>query len=395
MNASRLATVLLVILVAASVLFVFGREDETATPSATNTKASGLAAFAELLRRDGYQVTLDRSPRLRRDPQEIVLAAEIYARSPEPNPFGQPSEDPVQTQTQNSLERHTGQGGRLVVLHLPSLFDTTQTTPETDVFENRLTGQEFTVSTYPFPPAGENPYFPSEEDPFFLLPDPVAPEKTIPLLENEERDFAYIAPDGQGWSLHIITGAAATNRYIGENQNAEALLFLIRRFAPPGSTIVFAESSLGNAGQPSLLREIGPWAVAALWQAFLLLAVLAYTLGRRFGLPVAEPVVAQGARELLDAMSVTLARAKRRDHALFTLLDQAYERIQKAARAPAGSSPSDLGELAHPALAAVITRIRTRYGTDVPKKEAVTLAQDLERELQTFESQERARRAPQ
>ena len=113
------------LLITAALLFS-ARTERRAYPSATNVRASGYAAFAELLRRDGYRVTIDRSIRPRIDRDSLVISS-FFRPSTfselEEDIFGVPAPPDEPLPYLDSLAEHVRAGGSVLSIQHRRYFD--------------------------------------------------------------------------------------------------------------------------------------------------------------------------------------------------------------------------------------------------------------------------------
>ncbi|MCH8979936.1 MAG: DUF4350 domain-containing protein [Armatimonadetes bacterium] len=308
------------LLITAALLFS-AREERLAYPSATNVRASGYAAFAELLRRDGYHVTVNRSIRPRFDPDSLVISS-FFRPSPVSELAESFSGDPVEPEEPlpylESLAEHVRAGGSVLSIQHRKYFERASELseePHVIVSEERT----FEIST----PYGELvPEFGgfAEIDYYgwYLGDDP----------------FVTYTASGDGVIVSVADGLPATNRFLARHDNAEFMLDLVRRLAEPGSEVVFVEAGIGNSESPTVARTLGGWAVAARWQGLLLFAVLLFTLGRRFGLAERDRLVHRGSRELFDAVADVFRRSGNTGLALDNVLGECDQRMRTVLRGP-------------------------------------------------------------
>lgn len=362
---------LLILWVGASTIALFGQEGSKAFPSIANTKPSGAAAFAELLRRDGYTVKLDRDQRPRLNPEDVAIALNTNWANID---FGDAAdgldlEDPFE----ESIEKHLKEGGTVVRMTLSDDFG--QATLKESPADIALGKNTYNVST------GE--LF-STFDGFFddSETEEETPQTAITLTQTTEQ---------QGKVVEVNNGLGITNRFLDQRQNAQFYLNLIRSIAPEGSTIVFTEASFGNVLNRTLVDEFGNWLNIAIWQFLLALAVALYAAGRRFGLPVPDRMYERGTNELLISMGTVLRRGNKYDQALMILLDDAYERIRTALNAPLGTDAAELTKRVPTELSQVILEIRRAYGTKQKRQYWLGLARTLNQELSAFEQQAKSR----
>ncbi|MDI9641089.1 hypothetical protein QPK87_05355 [Kamptonema cortianum] len=379
---SSIPVILLTLLVFATAVFILTDEGSEAFPSINNTKGSGVAALAELLRLDGYEVKVDLRPKPELELDDIVVNIVFRPASWESAEVLKPT-DPQVASADQLIDKHLHEGGTQLLIGVPRDFTDASLDVTTATVIDTLTEQDYKVTELSDASlwAGELPY---------------ESKGLHALLAKAGSDSVFFGArvKGDGTQFIVHSGMFLTNRFIADHDNAKYAIDLFRRIAPKNSRIVFVETRFGNVQDPGLLATIGNWANVAWWQLVLTLVIAIFTFNRRFGLATSEPARARMTGEVLQAFAATLRRAKRADQALLILVEAAYERITAATRAPAGLPPNEITKLAPPMLQMAITEIRAKYGQEITSKEAVRLAGNLERELEEFEKMHRSRRAP-
>ena len=368
---ARVMLVFSVLLAAATLLFVFSGPSNENDHSVANTKSGGLAAFAELLRDRGHTVVMDRRGLPRFQPGDFIVrvSGDLTASDLESGQFSS------QQAAMDRVDDHINSGATCLEFRIgtmPKAESGTDTLAPVRVVKGNSVRQ-LSVGA---------------KGDYLMLGSPYM----VPVVKSGDKVLIGIEARGEGTLVTVAPGHIATNRYIAKGDNAEVLIGLIDQFAPPKSRIVFPEALIGNVMQTTELDDLGPWANSAKWQFFLLVAVVVWSLGFRFGALMPVRAEARNTKEVLDAMASTLQKAKRRDHALFLLLDTAFDRIRTAVQATAGTKAEELTKLAGPRLATAINQIRQMYGSKVSAIEAQTLARELESALQEFEGEHRSKR---
>ncbi|MFM9873352.1 MAG: hypothetical protein ACKVQS_07800 [Fimbriimonadaceae bacterium] len=385
---NRVALVLTLLLILSAVIFVFGSSGGNTTPSSINTRGLGIAAYAELLRRNNIPVEIDRSPVIKLSKNDVLLIVEDNAKfydwfqeDTTKNDYAKDGEEfskEAPSQFQQSLTNHLKQGGRIMNLVMPtSREDFTPTasiqrvtTPnESESFDLQLGDEAYTL----------------DED---------SKTTELPLIVKGSEYFAYLTEESGGVYLDVADATFLRNRFIAKSDNAKLGVWLVKRFLPPGGKIVIAEASVGNQESRTALDEVGKWATAAFWQALFLGAVIVFTFNRRFGVASREITKARGAKELMGAMSLTLQRANRRDHALLILRASALDRVRKTLRLSIGLSEQDVISRMHPDAQSIMATIIRLQGQQVGAKQSIQLAQSLELHLREMEFEAKASRAP-
>lgn len=344
------------LLLGSMLLVLLVRRELGIFPSAVNTRPSGMAALAELLRRDGLEVSLDRRDLPRFRSQDLVLA---FAAEPIDDFFAAEPEEAVETPIERAMAKHVAAGGRLVYAQVPGDFDDATRRAE-EILEGRY--------RFRF-----DPHFAAARAPYPSLP--------VPSNAFEVR---------VGRVTLLATAQPFTNRHLDELDHARFILDLVRREAQPGGRVVFAEAVAGNVETVGVFGAIGDWAVAARNQILLLLLVVAWSVGVRFGAPWRPKVVQRGFKDLSEATAEVLRRGKKAGFALELIAHEALERIRHAQRAPAGAKlaeldmPEDTRDLLKRA------SLAGEHGLD--PREATRLAGRLLASVREFERDSRARR---
>jgi hypothetical protein len=280
--------VLVALLLGSALLMLVGAPDERFLPTAGNYAPSGTAAFAELIRRDGYQVAVDTAPKPVARPGDLQIFFWLGADAG-------PAEPP-----RSSAKRLT-------------FAVSAAAEPYTQQAQSQLDGSQMQVS----------------------VDGTALPGVTgrLPLWTAGGDQFTITSCPPSG--LQVRGFAGATNRYIDQADNAAFALWHVRRLARPGGRVVFCEAAYAQSN-PSLAQQLGPWAVALKWQAILFAAVVLYTVSRRFGLPSAQKAEARGTREFVDGLADTMLRAKHSDWALRLIIEDAERKLRHAR----GKSPA-------------------------------------------------------
>ncbi len=374
----RLAASLALILIVASILILMGEREVRTNPSATSTKESGMAAVVELLRRSGYRVVIDRSTRPRLRPGSVPIF---------PRPLSSNPEDPAQSELEENYLAFIKSGGRGIRVWINDrLRDSDLVAMKPQTFTSRATGAKYQIL------AETPPNFDGWEQ---TIPPFKSAEGELPLIEGKESDFAFVRPYYKGVAMWIRHGHTGSNRMLAQNDHAAAWMEAITRFVDKNQTLVILEAGAGNAEAPNHLRQLGAWADVARWQFFALIALVLFTWSRRFGVPDRENLQTRGARDVLDALSLVLMRAGRRDQALSMVLSAAYDRIRSCLRAPLTVKNEDLLPATTPEVVDAVARVRHLIVVNPPAKDAVAAARALQLALEQLEEREKARHAPQ
>jgi hypothetical protein len=287
--------------------------DETAPRSSSlSTGSDGLAAYAELLRRNDHETHAQRGSiadaTLRPSDTLVVL-----------DPVG------LDEREARDVRRFVTHGGRLVAGGASTATLLRALFPSPPVWSRGGVRTAEPVGAVP-ETAGLRTVRTAAEGSWSQSGD------TTPALGRGDRVLATVATVGRGRVVALADPSPLQNRLLGTADNAAFGLDA----AGEGTTVVFAEG-LHGYGEASGLGAI-PWR----WQAALIGLALAALLaavaaGRRLGPPedAARPLP-PARREYVDALAVPLARTGRPGEALAPLQAAARERIARRA----GLSPA-------------------------------------------------------
>jgi hypothetical protein len=369
-----------VLLITIALIFS-AREERRGFPSVTNTRASGYSAFAELLRRDGYKVRLERSVRPRFAKHEVVIA---LTRGGDEEFDESTITDlvegaPVDVHAEQ-IVKHLENGGRAIEIVNTVHFDFAS--------DETALAERFAVS-----PVDSNRRYslslPSSTSAYTAFDVYSAP---YDAWDVGEYPYVEYMRHGDGLLVLVGEGLPATNRFLDaeKRQNAEFFLNLVRNVAPTGATIVFDESGIGNAEEPTVANTLGEWAVAARWQAGLLFVVLIYTFARRFGLPETEARAVRSSRELFDAIADVFRRTSNTGLALDNLLVECDQRIRRVLNVSSVAKRSDILQMAPTQLRDQYLLVSEHANANSSPRAATAVAAHLLKLLDEFEHDSRA-----
>lgn len=411
MKTKVLVTIGLAVLGLASVFLITGRGANSTSPSVQDYGAAGTSAFAELIRRDGYQVRLEREVRPKFPADALMVLPTIASQpgwaefleelneeaedvrdedtdDPETTPEGEgqgeegaepePRRRPTRQFWREAVLQHLCQGGHVLVIEhegggvrrVPepskiALWDGTRL----EVTARSRDYLEFV------PVMGSLPRI-----------------ARASRLDNNQIIASEAFP-AQGRIVYIQAGEVLENRALDKHDNATFALGWVRELQKAGGEVVFYEGALGNVQAKGLIESIGPWANTARWQFILLLAVVAYASGMMFGRPILDRIPQRSSQHLMEAFGSALSRG---DHNRFVMereLIQAKARIEKALGMAPGSDWTQLLPILTPSLAEHIQAMQAQAAFPGKKTAAILqLIATLESELQAFESQVRSGR---
>lgn len=372
----KVALALLALLGLSFVLLVFAKDEKRTNPTIESTNPSGLAAFAELLRRDGYIVKLDKKPRPQLESGDLVIAVDM----PVLHSFKEI--EPKEAKTQDSIDKFVGEGGAKVVFHLPSDFaETSKNVSLRRHSPLRGTPQkELTIGTY--------------------VDDYMSQETARPAPYEVSPDAAATATWAGSRSIDVHDAMGVTNRYISKGDNAEVMLQYVHMLAPPGSRVVFPEALINNVQADGPLDKLGGWAVAGRTQLYILALVILTSLAVRFGSPTREGAKQRSARDMVDAVAELLRRGNKTQFALEAALNDTYERFRLGVSAPVGTSREHLRERMPEPLLAVVMEAEKLAAKRLPddswaaRSKTMPMARALDYQATNFEKDTRQRRQP-
>ena len=288
------------------------------TPDPNSYDPGGASAFAELLTRAGYRVSVDHHLRPILAPGDIAVCF-LYDAPPDADAAASAANSPLAppdetvTEAVTAVNAWNDAGGAALWLPVPKEIGTKSTV--------QVTG------------------FPGSRGPLRLVTTGLAPTQGIGDATGisdvgtttDKKPAAQLGKLGKGYELQPYNGYMALNDAIGQGDNARMLLQMLSMLGGPGShRVVFTTATYGDGVPITLMEAIGPWAMAAWRQFLLLLVVIVVTLGCRFGLPDEEPRrKEQGGYELINGLAGLLERARAYDRALRVSLRRAEYLIRR------------------------------------------------------------------
>lgn len=359
----RWTGVLVAILLVATMSLLLGRNESSATPSAMNTMPSGLAAFAELLTRDGYRTSIDRSDSPKLAPGDVVVAPCLVGT------LLREGESQIPRRTETALKRFVKSGGRVLALEFERDFNLA-TSKAKSLQVTPWVGANVELKIDHGPPQTPQLKLLEDADPYEL-----ASVNSLALVEVRNGESGVV--------VRVANALGCTNRFLGRNDNAEYYLGLVHRIAPNGSRIVFLNSTMGDFDQTGLLGMFGGWAVAAQWQVVLLLVVVALTVGQRFGAAQREFANERGTRQLVDTLADIFRTSKKQQFSARLIVDQAIKRHRTRHRIPSATSDQAIVDTLGPEARAAYGRI---VGTETKISPDDAIA-NLNIVLRAFESE--------
>lgn len=360
-NWSTWAWVLASLLILAAIGISYGRSSSEAKPTIDNFGPSGSAAFATLLRNNGYSVRNMTAafPNVRGD--EIVIAF---------------VDDTVRGEDEQPIFEHFNQaaskGTKLLLLPLDRDFK--EASAMANVVKANSPANSKTISLKVRETVGDV-YFPGQEQNAVQLP--------LWIAEPSKNNLAYLRKVRTGYEVVARDGLVATNRFIDQEQNATFLMDLVRKIGGKSRSIAFAEG-LYNPTPPSLFDVLGRWSESAWWQLVFLFVVIVYSLGKRFGLPDEPRPVQTGQRELVNAVADTYRRANAAQIAARAIYDHADRKLRKALKLSSEMTPHDRDASLPPSLSQGLRKLNEAAMSPLGAHETFLRSRNLRLEMSSF-----------
>jgi hypothetical protein len=340
----RLAWFLAALLFLSAVMFTLSDPDTTERPLGDSYLPGGTAAFAELLRRDGYQVETRSTIPFPSETDIIPIAfldqrisyltpqsaSNARANSGSDSDESSSAESPENTAAaQQYLRSYLEAGHPAILLAYNEQVHLEAGTPTTTVAVSDVNHRTYTLTS---PTAAT-----VTPPPLFGTTAVFAPATMANGIAGQSIAVYNLNLIDGGVSAYIGSGDLAMNAYIDQRDNARFLVDAVHSVAPPGSKLVFLDPTVNGGGEPGILDVIGAWSKGALLQAFLVFAVIVFTLGKRFGIADEFRFREAGTRDLLEGISNTYTRARAGKAALATILESQDRRVRRFLKLPVDS----------------------------------------------------------
>lgn len=320
--------VLLGLLGLAMLLLSVGKSDDQAKPAADSYEPSGLRAFAELIKRQGYEPIVDRSSHPAIRPGDVV----ITFRAPEALTVGdqEPESDPeakVYSRVRDSVKR----GATLIETSLPKDFNSASKSlvgAKPTVVKSVATGEQLNVIGF----TGDSRAVVEGTTLWRTTTGQQDPVVTVSSIES-------------GKIVELSNGIALTNRFIDKADNARLAMSAIQLVSKNGGRVIFAEAAWSGAVDKGFFAAMGNWALMGYYQALLILLLVLAIAGKRFGFPDETRVKSSGARSLTDAVSFVMRRGKHAKLALQAAEERLNRDVRLALRLPVDASEQEVDRL--------------------------------------------------
>ncbi|MHB8635966.1 MAG: hypothetical protein ACYC96_05785 [Fimbriimonadaceae bacterium] len=386
----RFAWIMLALLAIGSIAFELNSPQTKEQPFAASFDPSGTAAFAELLRQEGYQVQIATLvpvivPRdtlaiafVERDdvglPLEAPPSAEpIAAKKPTSRAPGGDGDTfaqlpQVAPPAIRVVVSHLRASGNALILGFDSSVDL-KVDHEIKVTVTDLSGKAYAVT---LPPG-------SAVDSSNLL----NADASLPAWLCGGQAFANLDQVGKGRVAIVGQGEVAMNSYIDRTDNARLLLDQIHLLAPAGSKVEIIDGSVSGA-TGGLIDLLGPWAHGVQLQVILIGVVIVFSLGKRFGLADETVRVQRGARDLLDGIADTYNRGNAAKAALQAVLQEGDRAARRQLKLAVDAPLRKRNELLPSAVSQALTACEHAMMQDPTPAAVLALSRQLETELELF-----------
>lgn len=360
--------ILLGILALSGGLLYLSQSNSAVRPSAGSTAPSGTRIFATLLREAGFEVDSIRDPSPVLKPDEVPVIITLERPKSDWFPVEESEEE---KQFREHITKFVEQGGTAWVGAMSRDFRGSSLTAKTVVpVSSAVPDRQAQTSTPTTSLMAED--WPYEDPSAVVWPDQVSD----PLIE--------IMPYGKGRLIYIRDWIIATNRVITEGDNAAMLVGTAKGTLPAKSKLVFLEAAWGNAKDPSLLDRLGPGFAAAWGQVLIVCLVVAYTLGKSFGLPSAVRARQVGQRDLVEATASFFRRAKATDIALQAVLSDARHKILTELKLSRDTTWEVWSPRVPDKLRQIYREVEVASKDRIDPRDAIKIAHELDHEVTAF-----------
>ncbi|RYG49365.1 hypothetical protein EON79_01565 [bacterium] len=290
--------------------------DDEVSPSSVSVRPSGAAVFAELLRKDGYSVRVDRSLSPKVGPGEVAIA---FVRPEDDLAYHESNTTSLSVRAQEKVRQAVREGAGAVFLPLSSRYtEAVKRAEASPTPVQRVTdGAKRTLAINP----NGTPFLGGESQALYF---------------GQGGQYVGIAPAGKGLIVNFGDGIVATNRLIDNQDNARVLLEAVRIVGGKKS-VVFTETTY-DAEALGLLETLGPWSQGMMYQILFVIVVAIATLGKRFGLEDIAVRTVRSSRDVADGISDTLRRGRMTGTALGLLLEDQERRTGQKPSAEANNA---------------------------------------------------------
>lgn len=348
-----IALVLTAILAIAMLSLLSNTGTQEATLDTQSFDPGGTAAFANWLQAVGYKVHVEGSDSIAVKPGELeIVMVNTSKVGQQPGTF-----DYVRKNIRST-------GGNLLIMQYREV-DIEKNALTDSVSVNALgTDQTFKLflhsELYRFDPEFNNKYPVATS-----IEDPTDWAGVIaPLSQNSNALEAEIPAD------------LACNAYLGSENNAQFLNYLISRLSPTKTIVINREFTRSDTA--SIFELLGPWAQQGWDQTILLFAVIAVTVSLRFGIPTTHRFRQVSSRTFADAIAGSIQRTRGVDSACNRIFYTYEKRIRNHFGVSKVATKAARNEAIPPELAAALDNIEMLLGQNTKANELLKAVQTLE-----------------
>lgn len=350
---------LLGVLAFGAFVLLLGEPEKNSSPTVLNRTGGGLSAFAELLRKQGYDVS--HTARIESDWNSNDLV--IWVRG---EVQGEPTA-PLLAKFRQGLDR----GISLWQFSTSSQMPTLDQSVSADV-ELLTSDKQYTVSSNGATSA-------------------VGPVKLVDDMYGD--GLASIQVQKKSTIVTWNLGDQLRNDYIVLLDQAELALDAIRLTAPSAKRVIFYEADAPGAPATNFWGQLAPWGPSFYWQVLLVVAVGVFALGRRLGPPETEGLHVSGGRNFVDAFAVLIQRSKSSRIAMTVIENVVEKRLLRAFGVPAHTPVSEVRDRLTQEERAVLQRLNAgTSGESLTDQEAFYRAKAALELVESIESRAKARR---
>jgi hypothetical protein len=212
----------------------------------------------------------------------------------------------------------------------------------------------------------------------------------VPLIGDTTGVAVALHYRGKGLVLECVDSDWLTNAHLRRGDNGAFILAFTRWRLPRGGTIYFDDAGQGDLEYSPQRQGFWDYAPVALKVAFahlmVLIALVMYSVGRRFGLPRPARPRTPSLGEYVDALTGLYASARAVQPALEIVLEDVRRRLCKRLGLPAGTTLLQLLQALPPdsELYRALTALhQAQQQPTLSESEAIRLLQSLEDALHT------------
>ncbi len=371
----RTAIVLTGILVIGVIMLTLGKPERSSNPSAESYGPSGTAAFADLLRDQGFSVRLDRRSAPVVGPDEVAIAINVERNQTNLSGFSEGSK--LGIPIKEVITDEVAEGGVALLGTIDDNFQSIAAqTSEKKVLpsgiDNKAIASGPSISVSVAPPSRVQ-----------IAPgDDSRPGQNVWM--NGTSAVVSAVAHKKGFVFTVSNPVFLTNRFIDKAENARFGLTLLRALSP-SKKVVFLEAAAGNIDDPSLLEALGTWVKYGWVQLLLFAFIVAFAVGKRFGLPIYDPFVQHGQRELVEAIGFLYRRARADETALTAVLRNADRDLRKSLKLSFDAPVEQRNDQLPPSLLAALDHAaRVASIKESPESQVLAAARRVEKEVEDF-----------